>query len=67
MSINKLEDLRKRRATIDAGGGAKRIEKQHAKGKLSARERMALLFDEGTFVELDAFVSTDVQTSAWKA
>jgi methylmalonyl-CoA decarboxylase alpha subunit len=56
MSINKLEDLRKRRAKIDAGGGAKRIEKQHAKGKLSARERMALLFDEGTFVELDAFV-----------
>ncbi len=56
MSINKLEDLRKRRATIEAGGGAKRIEKQHAKGKLSARERMALLFDEGTFVELDAFV-----------
>ncbi len=56
MSINKLEDLRKRRAKIDAGGGAKRIEKQHAKGKLSARERIALLFDEGTFVELDAFV-----------
>jgi len=56
MSINKLEDLRKRRATIEAGGGAKRIEKQHAKGKLSARERMALLFDEGSFVELDAFV-----------
>ena len=56
MSINKLEDLRKRRATIEAGGGAKRIEKQHAKGKLSARERIALLFDEGTFVELDAFV-----------
>ena len=56
MSINKLEDLRKRRATIEAGGGAKRIEKQHAKGKLSARERIALLFDEGSFVELDAFV-----------
>ncbi len=56
MSINKLEDLRERRAKIDAGGGAKRIEKQHAKGKLSARERIALLFDEGTFVELDAFV-----------
>jgi len=56
MSINKLEDLRKRRAGIEAGGGAKRIEKQHAKGKLSARERIALLFDEGTFVELDAFV-----------
>jgi methylmalonyl-CoA decarboxylase alpha subunit len=39
------------------GGGAKRIEKQHAKGKLTARERINLLFDEGTFVELDAFVT----------
>lgn len=56
MSINKLEDLRKRRATIEAGGGEKRIEKQHKTGKLTARERLALLFDEGTFVELDAFV-----------
>ncbi|GKT32316.1 Propionyl-CoA carboxylase beta chain, partial [Aduncisulcus paluster] len=56
MSINKLEDLRKRRAVIEAGGGEKRIEKQHKNGKLTARERIALLFDEGTFVELDAFV-----------
>ncbi len=56
MSINKLEDLRKRRAVIEAGGGAKRIEKQHKNGKLTARERITLLFDEGTFVELDAFV-----------
>ena len=38
------------------GGGPKRIEKQHAKGKLTARERLNLLFDEGTFVELDALV-----------
>lgn len=56
MSMNKLEDLRKRRQKIEAGGGAKRIESQHAKGKLTARERINLLFDEGTFVELDAFV-----------
>ncbi|MCT4565937.1 MAG: methylmalonyl-CoA carboxyltransferase [Maledivibacter sp.] len=56
MAVNKLEDLRKRRQKIEAGGGAKRIEKQHAKGKLTARERINLLFDEGTFVELDAFV-----------
>ncbi|MBN2259340.1 MAG: methylmalonyl-CoA carboxyltransferase [Clostridiales bacterium] len=57
MSINKLEDLRQRKAKILAGGGAKRIDKQHAIGKMTARERMNLLFDEGTFIEMDAFVT----------
>ena len=38
------------------GGGPSRIDAQHAKGKLTARERIDLLFDEGTFEELDAFV-----------
>lgn len=57
MSINKLEDLRQRKAKIQAGGGAKRIAKQHESGKLTARERIQLLFDENTFVELDAFVT----------
>ncbi len=38
------------------GGGDKAIEKQHAKGKMTARERLALLFDEGSFVETDLFV-----------
>ncbi|RKD20941.1 methylmalonyl-CoA decarboxylase alpha subunit [Caminicella sporogenes DSM 14501] len=56
MSNHKLEDLRKRRQKIMMGGGEKRIQKQHEKGKLTARERINLLFDEGTFVELDAFV-----------
>ena len=45
------------------GGGADRVEKQHAMGKLTARERLELLLDPGTFVELDRFVvhrSTDV-------
>lgn len=56
MAVNKLEDLKKRRQKIMEGGGAKRVEKQHAKGKLTARERINLLFDEGSFVELDAFV-----------
>jgi len=56
MSINKLDDLRTRKQKVALGGGVKRIEKQHAKGKLTARERINLLFDEGTFVELDAFV-----------
>ncbi|QEK11103.1 methylmalonyl-CoA carboxyltransferase [Crassaminicella thermophila] len=56
MANNKIEDLRKRKEKIMLGGGQKRIEKQHASGKLTARERINLLFDEGTFVELDAFV-----------
>lgn len=56
MAMNKLDDLRQRKQKIALGGGVDRIEKQHAKGKLSARERINLLFDEGTFVELDAFV-----------
>jgi methylmalonyl-CoA decarboxylase alpha subunit len=56
MAVNKIEDLRKRKETIMMGGGAKRIDKQHASGKLTARERINLLFDEGTFVEIDAFV-----------
>lgn len=57
MAINKIEDLRKRKEKVMLGGGQKRIDKQHQSGKLTARERMNLLFDEGTFVELDAFVT----------
>ena len=58
----KLELLEKRRAESELGGGAKRLKAQHEKGKLSARERLDLLLDEGSFVELDRFVvhrSTD--------
>jgi acetyl-CoA carboxylase carboxyltransferase component len=46
------EDLRARREQIQLGGGAEKIEAQHAKDKLTARERLALLIDAGTFVEL---------------
>ncbi|MDO4799514.1 MAG: carboxyl transferase domain-containing protein [Bacillota bacterium] len=56
MAVDKLEDLRQRRAHILAGGGEDRIRKQHAAGKLTARERLDHLFDPGTFVEMDAFV-----------
>ncbi len=58
----KVELLEKRRAESELGGGEERIEAQHKKGKLSARERLELLLDEGSFVELDRFVvhrSTD--------
>jgi acetyl-CoA carboxylase carboxyltransferase component len=46
------EDLAARREQIKQGGGQQKIDKQHAAGKLTARERLALLIDEGTFVEL---------------
>jgi acetyl-CoA carboxylase carboxyltransferase component len=57
MANEKLEDLRKQKAGIALGGGQNRIDKQHESGKLTARERLELFFDEGTFVEIDVFVS----------
>ncbi|HOD53353.1 MAG TPA: acyl-CoA carboxylase subunit beta [Candidatus Cloacimonadota bacterium] len=52
----KLEDLKKREAKAMQMGGAEQIEAQHKKGKLTARERIDLLFDPGTFREIDMFV-----------
>src|SRR5688500_15871548 len=52
-----LEDLHRRQALAEQGGGAARIAQQHKKGKLTARERLDLLLDEGSFVELDRFVT----------
>src|SRR2546423_12106640 len=52
----KLDLLERRRAESELGGGEARLEVQHEKGKLSARERLDLLLDEGSFVELDRFV-----------
>jgi propionyl-CoA carboxylase beta chain len=51
-----VEALEKKRAEARLGGGQKRIESQHAKGKLTARERIDLLLDEGSFEEWDMFV-----------
>src|SRR5438045_1725178 len=59
---DKLDLLGRRRAESELGGGEARLKAQHEKGKLSARERLDLLLDEGSFVELDRFVvhrSTD--------
>jgi len=53
----KLELLERRSAEAEQGGGAERLAAQHKKGKLSARERLDVLLDEGTFVELDRFVT----------
>ncbi|MEM8884073.1 MAG: acyl-CoA carboxylase subunit beta [Planctomycetota bacterium] len=56
MSDANREELRRRREASRLGGGEKAIEKQHAKGKLTARERLDLLLDPGSFVEIDPFV-----------
>lgn len=53
---DKINELYDRRREIELGGGDDKIEKQHAKGKLTARERIDLLLDEGTFVELNPFI-----------
>src|ERR671920_2291857 len=54
---DKLDLLERRRAESELGGGAARVKAQHDKGKLSARERLDVLLDEGSFVELDRFVT----------
>jgi propionyl-CoA carboxylase beta chain len=51
-----LAELRRRNAEAEAGGGAERRAREHKSGKLTARERVALLLDESTFEELDKFV-----------
>jgi len=52
-----LEELRRREAHAEAGGGPERRERQHQEGKLSARERIELLLDPGSFEELDKFIT----------
>ncbi|HEY4576100.1 MAG TPA: acyl-CoA carboxylase subunit beta [Thermoanaerobaculia bacterium] len=53
----RMEELKRRQAAAELGGGRDRIEKQHAAGKLTARERIELLLDAGSFVEIDALVT----------
>ncbi len=55
--LQRLEDLHHRQALADEGGGAARVSQQHAKGKLTARERLDLLLDTGSFTEIDRFVT----------
>src|SRR5204862_6189917 len=52
-----LEELEKRRKAARLGGGERRIEAQHSKGKLTARERLDVLLDPGSFEEYDMFVT----------
>ena len=53
---DRIEDLRRRKAKAEAGGGQGRISAQHAKGKMTARERVDLLLDSGSFMEVYALV-----------
>lgn len=55
-TLNKAEVLIQKNAEAELGGGQKRIDNQHKKGKLTARERIALLVDEGSFEEIGKFV-----------
>src|SRR3989339_1412260 len=52
----KIRELKEKEALVKGMGGAKAVEKQHASGKLTARERLDLFFDPGTFRETDIFV-----------
>jgi propionyl-CoA carboxylase beta chain len=54
---DKLKQLEELRRASELGGGPERLKAQHARGKLSARERLDLLLDEGSFIELDRFVT----------
>ncbi len=51
--LEKIKELIERRATARMGGGDKAIAKQHDKGKYTARERIAMLLDEGSFEEME--------------
>src|SRR5436853_6299647 len=51
-----LDELERRKRESELGGGERRIERQHNEGKLTARERIAMLFDPGSFQELDQLV-----------
>ena len=57
MHEEKIKRLASMKKSAENGGGQERIEAQHSKGKLTARERLALLLDEGSFVELDKYIT----------
>ena len=54
--LSKLDQLRAREKQAEQGGGSARVEKQHAAGKLTARERIDFLLDDATFQEFDKLV-----------
>lgn len=54
----KIENLKSMKTAIALGGGQDKIDRRHTEGKFSARERIDMLFDEGSFVEIDAFIES---------
>ncbi|WP_099158444.1 acyl-CoA carboxylase subunit beta [Virgibacillus ndiopensis] len=54
--FDKINELYDKRRQVELGGGDERIDKQHAKGKMTARERIEYLLDDGSFVELNPFI-----------
>jgi len=56
--VNKVNELRSKKQKLELGGGQAKIDKQLSKNKKTARERLNLLFDEGTFVEVGSFIET---------
>ena len=60
---SKLETLRERSVQAEQGGGVARVEKQHEAGKMTARERVEFLLDEGSFEEFDKLVVHRSKTS----
>jgi acetyl-CoA carboxylase carboxyltransferase component len=56
--VDKVNDLQSKKQKLELGGGQERIDQQHKKGKLTARERISKLFDEGSFVEVGTFAET---------
>ncbi|MBN2852321.1 MAG: methylmalonyl-CoA carboxyltransferase [Clostridia bacterium] len=56
--VNKVNELRSKKQRLELGGGQERIDKQLSSNKMTARQRLELLFDEGTFVEVGGFIET---------
>src|SRR5262245_23211813 len=68
MHDEKLEKLHSMKASAEMGGGAERVEAQHEKGKLTARERIDLLLDVNSFIEIDKYVvhrSSETETKKY--
>ncbi len=57
-TFDKINELHQKKEKVSLGGGVDKINKQHESGKMTARERISALFDENSFVEVDAFVET---------
>ena len=67
MSVNedRVQDLRRRKSQAAGGGGQARVSAQHAKGKMTARERIEALLDDGSFMESIHWLSIDAGILRW--